>query len=461
MSASGWDTTRLVLVVGLSDIVRWPESTLEAFWNAASVRWSAPFEALARERRGAPLRDRFEAASLAAPTRQAYRDDVLASVREWRGRGGRVALVSDGHPEAARAVGAHLGLFDEIHDVAGHGTARGNRLDALLGQGCYAELEHLTALPSDLAPVLRPVLTAAEVMPEKPRRRMPAALRLVRPHQWLKNFLIFVPMIAAHELTAAAFGQALLAFVAFSLIASSTYVLNDLLDLNADRAHPRKCNRPLASGAVSLPLGTAMVPALALAGIAVALISGPALLGMLLLYFAATAAYSFKLKRLVVIDICMLAVLYTMRILAGSAATGIPSSVWLLAFSIFFFFSLAAVKRQAELVDGVASGLVTAHGRGYHVDDLAVIGNIVVASGMISVMVLALYANSAPVLQLYSRPEMLWGVCLILLFWNSRIAILTHRGEMHDDPLVFAACDRTSQLCGLAILALGVAGTML
>lgn len=290
---------------------------------------------------------------------------------------------------------------------------------------------------------------------------MPPALRLIRPHQWLKNLLIFVAMIAAHEITVSAFTKAFLAFVAFSLIASSTYVLNDLLDLNADRAHPRKRHRPLASGAVSVMQGTLLVPVLAAAGIAIAAQSGPDLLAVLLLYFVTTTAYSFKLKRIVVIDICMLAVLYTMRILAGSAATGVPSSVWLLAFSIFFFFSLAAVKRQAELVDGIAAGRVTAHGRGYHVSDLSIVSNIVVASGMVSVMVLALYANSQPVMRLYSRPEMLWGVCLVLLFWNSRIAILTNRGEMHDDPLVFAACDRVSQLCGLAILALAVAGTVL
>lgn len=457
MSASGWDTTRLVLVVHLNDLVRRSESTLEAFWTAASVRWSAPFEALSRKNGSAMLRDRLEAASLMAPARLAYRDDVLTSVGEWRRRGGRVALVSHGQPGPTHAVASHLGLFDEIHDIAGQPQGVGGQLDELYGPGRYAEFENLALLPPDF----EPVLAAANTKPVKPRRRMPAALRLMRPHQWLKNFLIFVPMIAAHQLTLAAFSQALLAFIAFSLIASSTYVLNDLLDLNADRAHPRKRGRPLASGAVSLAQGTLMVPVLALAGIAVAMLSGPGLLGMLLLYFAATAAYSFKLKRLVVIDICMLAVLYTMRILAGSAATGIPSSVWLLAFSVFFFFSLAAVKRQAELVDGIASGLVTAHGRGYHVDDLAVVSNIVVASGMVSVMVLALYANSAPVLQLYHRPEMLWGVCLVLLFWNSRIAILTHRGEMHDDPLVFAACDRVSQLCGLAILALAIAGTVL
>ena len=285
-------------------------------------------------------------------------------------------------------------------------------------------------------------------------------IRLMRPHQWLKNALVFVPMLAAHAFTPAALWHSVLAFVAFSLIASSTYILNDLLDLNADRAHPRKRNRPLASGAVSLSQGTLLMPVLALAGIAAALVSGPALLGMLMLYTLVTSAYSFRLKRLVVIDVCTLAVLYTLRILAGSAATGIPSSMWLLAFSTFFFFSLAAVKRQAELVDGISAGRVKAHGRGYHVDDLAIVGNIAVSAGMVSVLVLALYANSDPVQALYRTPETLWGICLVLLFWNSRITILTQRGEMHDDPLVFAARDKVSLACGAIVGALALAGAL-
>ena len=204
-----------------------------------------------------------------------------------------------------------------------------------------------------------------------------------------------------------------------------------------------------------------MAPALGILGGAVALLAGPALFAMLAAYFTVTTLYSFKLKRMVVIDVCVLAVLYTMRILAGSIATGIPASVWLLAFSTFFFFSLAAVKRQAELVDGIASGAVRAEGRGYHVDDLSVVSNMAVSAGFVSVLVLALYANSEPVRQLYHTPEVLWGVCLVLLFWNSRIAILTHRGQMHDDPVVFAARDHVSHCCIAVVGLLGLAGTWL
>jgi len=193
---------------------------------------------------------------------------------------------------------------------------------------------------------------------------------------------------------------------------------------------------------------------------AVALLSGPGLFALLVTYFATTTLYSFWLKRIVAIDVCVLAVLYTMRILAGSIATGIPASVWLLAFSTFFFFALAAVKRQAELVDGIASGTVRARGRGYHVDDLSIVSNLAVSSGLVSVLVLALYANSEPVQQLYRTPEVLWGILPVLLFWNSRIAILTNRGQMHDDPLVFAARDRVSHCCIGVVGALALGGTL-
>lgn len=457
MTASDWAAPSGVLVVGLNDIIPRADSTLEAFWVAASARWTGPLKAIVEHRGSLELRERLEVAALRDPARLRFRDDALRSIEEWRRRGGRVALLSDAPRETAEIVARHLELFDEVHAIANTGEEHCQLLDEVYGPGQYARLEEI----ADVFRAQGSIEVEAENPSVDPIRHLPAPLRLLRPHQWLKNLLIFVPMMAAHELTIAAFWHAMIAFVAFSLTASGTYVLNDLLDLDSDRAHPRKCKRPLASGAVSVTQGTLMLPILTLGGAAIALMSGPQLLGMLLLYVILTTAYSIKLKRLVMIDICILAILYTMRILAGSVATGIPSSVWLLAFSIFFFFSLAAVKRQAELVDGIASGTVTAHGRGYHVDDLSVVGNIVVASGMISVMVLALYANSEPVMRLYSRPEMLWGVCLVLLFWNSRIAILTHRGEMHDDPLVFAACDRVSQLCGVLVLMLAIAGAVL
>jgi 4-hydroxybenzoate polyprenyltransferase len=268
-------------------------------------------------------------------------------------------------------------------------------------------------------------------------------------------------MLAAHQLTLETFWQSLLAFIAFSLVASSVYVINDLLDLAADRAHPRKRNRPFASGQIPLAQGMRLAPLLLLGGLAVALPLGGGFVLVMLLYFAATVFYSLYGKRQPVIDICTLAGLYAMRLIAGGVATGIPLSVWLLAFAIFFFFALAAVKRQAELVATIASGALTARGRGYQAGDLPVVASMATASGYVSVLVLALYVNSPDVLVLYGSPSALWGICFIVLYWISRIVMVTHRGNMHDDPLVYAVKDLNSWICLFLIVAFGVAGTLI
>jgi len=203
-----------------------------------------------------------------------------------------------------------------------------------------------------------------------------------------------------------------------------------------------------------------MVPVLFILGLGVALFLGPDFLLVMVGYYVVTTAYSLFLKRSTIIDICTLAGLYTIRILAGGVATGIPISIWLLAFSIFFFFSLAAIKRQAELVDGAASSALAPIGRGYHVGDLPLITNMATASGYVSVLVFALYLNSPAVSKVYSTPTALWGICLVLLYWISRMVMVTHRGRMHDDPIVYAVKDRISQLCLLLILAFALIGTL-
>jgi 4-hydroxybenzoate polyprenyltransferase len=286
-------------------------------------------------------------------------------------------------------------------------------------------------------------------------------LRALRPHQWVKNLLVFVPMLAAHQLDVATFFQSLLAFAAFSLVASSVYVVNDLLDLSADRAHPRKRLRPFASGAIPLSQGTGMAGGLLLVGLLLALPLGGSFLAVMGLYCVATTAYSLHLKRRVLVDIALLAALYSIRLLAGGAATGIPLSVWLLAFSIFLFFSLAAVKRQAELVDAAKDGRLGASGRGYQIDDLPILSMMAVASGYLAVLVMALYLASPGVVELYAFPQALWGICCLLLYWVSRMVLVAHRGGMHDDPIVFALRDRVSRACILLMLICVVWGALL
>lgn len=297
-----------------------------------------------------------------------------------------------------------------------------------------------------------PVLARFDAKPQR-FKALPKAFRL---HQWAKNVLIFVPLLAAHQAhEASLLLQAIVAFFAFGLCASSVYLLNDLLDLNADRQHPRKCKRPFASGRLSLLTGILLTPALLAAGLLLAAFLPPAFLGALLVYYALTLAYSFHLKRQVLVDTLTLAALYTLRLVAGAKAISVHLSFWLLLFSIFLFLSLALVKRYAELHDLKAAGGLNAAGRGYHIEDLPILQSLGTAAGYLSVLVLALYINSADVLALYTHPAWIWGLCVLVLYWISRVWLIAHRGDMHDDPVVFALRD-TGSLIVAALAALFV-----
>ena len=229
--------------------------------------------------------------------------------------------------------------------------------------------------------------------------------------------------------------------------------MNDLIDLPSDRAHPRKRLRPFASGRLSIETGLALAAGLLAAAFAVGALTGrPAFLAVLSAYLAVTLAYSVWIKRKLLVDVLTLAGLYTLRIVAGGAATGIALSQWLLGFSVFLFLSLAAVKRQAELTDQLATRRAGA-GRAYRVDDLPILRGIALAAAHAAVLVMALYLGSDAVQPLYARPDLLWLVCPVLLYWLLRMVMMTHRGRMTDDPIVFAARDRVSWLALLLVIA--------
>ncbi len=404
-----------------------------------------------------------------------YKEPVLAELRAAKARGAHVVLATASDRRLAEAIAVHLDLFDEVMASDGEtnlkGTAKADALVEKFGEGGFAYLGDSAAdlavweksgeaISVDAPAAVRSRIKAPNVRHIEGTtgegRQMQAGLRALRPHQWLKNLLVFIPMMLAHDFSSGAIFAALLAFAAFSLVASSVYVLNDLVDLSADRAHPRKRKRPFASGALSLSTGLWLAPGLLGAGIVLGALVGALFLWVLLFYYLCTLAYSLGLKRITVIDICMLAGLYTLRVVAGAAATLNAPSVWLLGFSIFFFLALAAVKRQAELVDLVARGDEKAEGRGYLPDDLPLITMMALASGYVSVLVAGLYLTSDAVATLYSFPSALWGICAVLVYWVSRIVMLTHRRRMHDDPIVFAVTDRVSLFCGVAIVGLVV-----
>lgn len=470
----------VVLAVDLDDTLVRTDTLYENFWAACAGRWLTPVVAAGALVHGpVALKQRLASMARLDVAGLPYNEPLLAHLKAWKARGGRVVLVTAALQQVADAVSDHLGLFDEVFGSGEGLNLKGRHkaefLDARYGVGGYIYVGDSEA---DLAVWKNAERAVTVTGKSRVRRRVDAMdvqgvhldvagpslsqyVKCLRPHQWLKNMLVFVPLLAGHRFTFDALGQALLAFAAFSLVASSVYIFNDLLDLAADRAHPRKRRRPFASGAVPVRHGTFMAPVLGIAGLGLAALGGLQLLLVLGGYYVLSFAYSLRLKRLVAVDIAVLALLYTLRVLAGGVATGITPSVWLLAFSAFFFFMLAGIKRQAELVDALGRGALEANGRGYRTDDLAVLRSVSVSSGMISVLVLGLYADSDEVGRLYSMPGVFWAIGLVLMFWIARIAILTQRGEMHDDPLVFATRDATSHVCLALAVVLLVAGAAL
>ncbi|PQO21918.1 UbiA family prenyltransferase [Rhodobacteraceae bacterium WD3A24] len=473
------DTSPAVLVVDLDGTLLRSDMLYESFWSAFARDWRSPVLSAAALSKGrASLKRHLATVSAVDTSTLPYDSKVIAVIEAWRKSGGYTALVTASDQAFAEMVADHLGIFDEVHGSNGKlnlkGERKGRFLEERFGPKGFAYIGDSAA---DL-PVWKRAAKAITVnAPAALRREAERAcdtvehlateaasvkpyIKALRPHQWLKNVLVFLPMLAAHKSDGSTFLSALFAFICFSLVASSVYVLNDLLDLADDRAHPRKRNRPFASGSIPIAHGTWMAAGLTSLGIVLAAVIGWSFLLVMAGYYLLTTAYSLHLKRRIVIDICVLAGLYTTRIVAGGVATSTPLSVWLLAFSVFFFLSLAAVKRQAELVDSAERGSLESSGRGYHVDDLPIISMIAIGAGYVSVLVMMLYVNSPDVMDLYAQPEALWGVCAVVLYWITRTVMVSHRGHMHDDPVVYAAKDRISQLCLVIILAFVLWGAL-
>lgn len=277
-------------------------------------------------------------------------------------------------------------------------------------------------------------------------------LRALRPHHWIKNVLVFAPLVAAHETRPELYALAAVLFAAFSACASGTYLLNDLVDLPHDRRHATKRHRPLAAGRLSRRMAVVLGGVLAATGLALALWLSVAAGLCALLYLVVTAAYSLALKRQLFADVIALAVLFTVRVVAGGVATAVPLTPAFLAFSICVFLALAIVKRLSELHTLRAAGMTEAGGRAYAADDLVVLAGLAAASSFAAVAVLALYPATPDVVERYARPDLLWLICLLLLYWMGRMLLLANRGAVGEDPLVFSMRDRNSWLIGSAML---------
>jgi 4-hydroxybenzoate polyprenyltransferase/phosphoserine phosphatase len=400
-----------------------------------------------------------------------FDEAVVDWVRAECARGRHTVLCTASDVKYATEIAQHLGIFDEVIASDGNeNVSAGRKAERLVdrfGRGgfdyagnssadlpVWAEARHciLANAPPGIVAEAR---GRFQVTREFPRASAPwrAWRRALRPHQWLKNLLLFLPMLGAHQLTnTTMLSQAFGAFLAFALCASSVYVLNDLMDLESDRRHPRKRRRPFAAGDLSPMAGVLAVPVLLAGGLAVAFHVRPVFVSWMLLYLITTLVYTFWLKRKAILDALSLAGLYTLRILAGAAAVGVEASFWLLAFSLFLFLDLAFVKRGTEIREMQSRGQGDLHGRGYLAGDLILIEMMGLTAGYASVLVLALYINGGSVRVLYRQPELMWLTVPVLLYWVSRTWLLAHRGLMEDDPLVFAVTDRVSLLCGALFL---------
>lgn len=436
--------------------------------------WRLPFWLI---RGRSALKARIADRAVVDPTLLPLIQEVVDFVRAEKARGRRAYVASASDRRLVQEVADHLGLFDGVFGSDGTVNLRGARKAELLCREFgEAAFDYVGDSRADL-PVWKRARRAIAVncspgtlrelkkcKPDliclTPRKvHVRDYVRALRVHQWAKNALLFLPMLTAHAITGANLVVLCLAFLAFSTVASSVYLTNDMVDLAADRDHATKRKRPFASGAVPILHGMFMAPLLLMAGVAIAAAVSPVFVGILALYFAVTLSYSLNLKRQPVIDVLTLAGLYTLRVIAGAAALKLPASAWLLTFSMFLFLCLALVKRHTELRARLDAGNGDPRGRGYILADIPVLSSLAGAAGYTSVVVLALYVNSPTVMELYARPAGLWLVCVLLLFWISRILLLTHRGLMHDDPLVFALKDRTSLATAAlaAALALGSA----
>ena len=393
-----------------------------------------------------------------------YRSELVEYLEAQRSQGRSVVLATANDGRVAQQVADHLRLFDSVLASDGRtnlsGECKRERLVAQFGERGF---DYVANEACDMAvwssarralvvntsqQFVRSVARVAEVQilcEEHPHRA--EYLNVLRPQHWLKNLLVLVPLFAAHRFDEPLLlGKLAWAFLAFCCCASSGYLFNDLFDLSADRHHPKKCLRPFAAGRLQLSYALAMIPTLLILGCVFGSLISLLFVGVLLLYYALTLGYSLFIKRVALLDVIVLAGLYTLRIMAGGVAVAIWPSEWLLAFSTFLFLSLALVKRYGELVimrnvDGDG-----ARARSYEISDAELLASTGTASGYIAVLVLALYITSGAAKALYGRHQLMWLLCPLLLYWVGHIWLVAHRGKMDEDPTVFAWREQTSRI---------------
>ena len=464
-----------ILAVDLDETLVKSDMLLETFWSAFSQDLLIPFKSLLALTKGkANLKSFLYNNSSVNIESLPYNQIVIDYIKSHRQNGGEVALVTGSDQRLAYEISDYLGFFNKVYGTSDIknlvGSNKGKFQKGIFG---FKNFDYLGNSFEDI-PCWEYANRAITLNAKKNLKRSCEKVnnnylhlqnldnqnlffnffRAIRTYQWIKNILVFIPLIAARTFDPNLIFESVLAFFAFSCVASSVYIFNDLLDLDADRNHPKKCNRPFASGSLSLLDGSIGGFVMLVLGFTLAYSIGLSFLFLITTYYASTICYSLFLKQKPLFDIFLLSGLYTIRILGGGVATNLEISFWLLAFSIFFFLSLASVKRETELVELKKRDVISIPGRGYIVSDLNFLNIISISSSLISSLILALYINSPKVLDLYTNPHLLWISCCLFLFWNLRLHFKTYKGQMEDDPIVFIIKDNFSKIIFMGIIIL-------
>lgn len=404
-----------------------------------------------------------------------YREEVVAFLQEEKQRGRTLILVTGAHTHMAERIASHLGLFSRVIGTSeSEHLVRQRKTERLVGLYGERGYDYVGATGDDLKPCLRARVAyiagsdsrlastleqaGAEVLPIRTEHRPNPILKALRPHQYVKNLLVFAPLLLSHNWAQwNLLRRDIILFVAFCFLCSAIYIINDLLDLESDRRHRVKRNRPFASGALSPQAGVVLCAILLAACAAVtAALQSTAVAVVLSLYAVTAISYSVSLKRLMIIDVGVLAGLYCIRVYAGGVATGIPVSPWTFAFSLFGFMSIALMKRYSELFSAREAGVLQAHGRGYETGDLPMIAAIGVGCGLLAVLVVALYIAAPETTRLYSSPQTLSLLCPVVLVAFARLWVIVGRGQMNEDPVLFALHDRFTLLLALCVVAVAL-----
>lgn len=422
------------------------------------------------------FKSKIEQHSKLSPEKLPYIAQVLEFAKAEKAKGRMIVLATATMQGIADKIAEYLGIFDLVLGSKGginlRSTYKRDKLVELFGEKGFdyagdSKADIKVWKSADKAIVVHPnnsVLKAAQAIGNVDKifkehfSIIKTYIKQIRVYQWIKNILLFLPFILAHKLfDSDIITNVGIGFISFSFLASFVYVLNDLMDLEADRIHPRKKFRPLASGKITLFRAFQLLPLLLCLSFGLSLMFLPFTFTLILIGYALTnIVYSIYAKKLMILDIIILSSFYTLRIIAGAIAADVVVSPWLIEFSIFFFFSLAAVKRFSELLNLREQNQTSAKRRGYLVTDLDLVQNFGVISGYISVLIIAFYVHSDAVILLYKRPEVLWAISPCLLYWISRIWLLAHRGQLNEDPIVFTGKDRISYLIAIVIVIVAI-----